>query len=140
VTARPLSSADWATLPRTRIVCSPVVALERLRYADDEPLAIMRNWIPQVLVELTPELLERAGLYQVMRASGIRLHLASQTIGARRGHRGGGAPAPRRQAGAGALTMRRTTYDGGGRSVEFGGSPLPRLALLVRDRAGDPLS
>ena len=102
MTARPLSSADWATLPRTRIVCSPVVALERLRYADDEPLAIMRNWIPQVLVELTPELLERAGLYQVMRASGIRLHLASQTIGARRGHRGGGAPAPRRQAGAGA--------------------------------------
>ncbi|HZD38084.1 MAG TPA: GntR family transcriptional regulator, partial [Actinomycetes bacterium] len=62
---------------------TPVVALERLRYADDEPLAIMRNWIPQGLVELTPDLLERAGLYQLMRAAGIRLHLASQTIGAR---------------------------------------------------------
>ena len=115
------------TLPATDAVAhalsieegTPVVALERLRYADDEPLAIMRNWIPQDLVELTPELLERAGLYQVMRASGIRLHLASQTIGARVATAAEARllHAAKREP---VLTMRRTTYDDGGRSVEFG--------------------
>src|ERR671931_509201 len=57
------------TLPATDAVAhalgidegTPVVTLERLRYADGEPLAIMRNWIPSGLVELTPEPLERGG-------------------------------------------------------------------------------
>ncbi|HYY81997.1 MAG TPA: GntR family transcriptional regulator [Actinomycetes bacterium] len=97
---------------------SPVIALERLRYADGEPLAVMRNWIPPGLVELTPELLERRGLYQVMRAAGLRLHLASQTIGARAAtaaearllHATRGEPL---------LTMERTTYDDAGRTLEF---------------------
>ena len=97
---------------------NPVIALERLRYADDEPLAIMRNWIPSGLVELTPEPLERGGLYQVMRAAGIRLHLASQTIGARAA---GAAEARLLSARKGEplLTMQRTTYDDAGRSLEF---------------------
>ena len=97
---------------------TPVVALERLRYADAEPLAIMRNWIPQGLVELTPELLERTGLYQVMRAAGIRLHLASQTIGARvtTAAEARLLRATRREP---LLTMQRTTYDDAGRAVEF---------------------
>ena len=60
-----------------------VLAIERLRYADGQPLAIMRNWLPLGLVELDAGRLERAGLYQLMRAAGINLHLASQTIGAR---------------------------------------------------------
>jgi DNA-binding GntR family transcriptional regulator len=114
------------TLPATDAVAhalsidegTPVVALERLRYADDEPLAIMRNWIPRGLVELTVELLEQTGLYQVMRAAGIRPHLASQTVGARKAtaaearllHATRGEPL---------LTMQRTTYDDAGRSLEF---------------------
>jgi DNA-binding GntR family transcriptional regulator len=97
---------------------TPVITLERLRYADGEPLAIMRNWIPSGLVELTPELLEQGGLYQVMRAAGIRLHLASQTIGAR-----AASAAEARLLGARKgeplLTMQRTTYDDAGRSLEF---------------------
>jgi DNA-binding GntR family transcriptional regulator len=60
-----------------------VVAVERLRYADSQPLAVMRNWLPVGLVELDVGRLERSGLYQLMRAAGIGLHLASQTIGAR---------------------------------------------------------
>ena len=47
----------------------PVVVLERLRYAEGKPLAVMRNWIPPDLVVLDKESLERSGLYRLMRAS-----------------------------------------------------------------------
>jgi GntR family transcriptional regulator len=96
---------------------SPVVALERLRYADGEPLAVMRNWIPLGLVDLDAEALERVGLYRLMRAAGLRLQLASQTVGARAAtaaeakllHAAKGEPL---------LTMQRTTYDDSGKPLE----------------------
>jgi GntR family transcriptional regulator len=96
-----------------------VLAVERLRYADGQPLAIMRNWLPLGLVDLQAERLERSGLYQLMRSAGITLHLASQTIGAR------GASAPEAkllQAAKGEplLTMERTTYNENGQPVELG--------------------
>src|SRR5262249_56066149 len=62
---------------------APVLAIERLRSADGEPLALMRNYLPDGLIELGPADLEGRGLYELMRAAGIRPHLASQTIGAR---------------------------------------------------------
>jgi GntR family transcriptional regulator len=97
---------------------SPVVALERLRYADGDPLAVMRNWLPAGLVELEPEALERTGLYQLMRAAGVGLHLASQTIG---GRAATAAEARLLQARKGEplLTMQRTTYDDTGQAVEL---------------------
>jgi DNA-binding GntR family transcriptional regulator len=97
---------------------SPVVALERLRYADGKPLAVMRNWLPPGLVELEPEALERTGLYQLMRAAGVGLHLASQTIG---GRAATAAEARLLQARRGEplLTMQRTTYDDTGQAVEL---------------------
>jgi GntR family transcriptional regulator len=97
---------------------SPVVALERLRYADGDPLAVMRNWLPSGLVELDPEALERTGLYQLMRAAGVGLHLASQTIG---GRAATAAEARLLQARKGEplLTMQRTTYDDTGQAVEL---------------------
>jgi GntR family transcriptional regulator len=95
-----------------------VVALERLRYADGQPLAVMRNWLPLGLVELDHGRLERAGLYQLMRAAGIGLHLASQTIGAR-----GASVAEARllqgHKGEPLLTMERTTYNENGQPVEL---------------------
>ena len=95
-----------------------VLAVERLRYADGQPLAIMRNWLPLGVVELNAERLERSGLYQLMRAAGITLHLASQTIGAR------GATAPEAKLlhaakGEPLLTMERTTYNENGQPVEL---------------------
>jgi GntR family transcriptional regulator len=95
-----------------------VLALERLRYAGDKPLAVMRNWIPAGLMELDAERLERTGLYQLMRAAGVRLHLASQTIGARAASV---AEARLLQAGKGEplLTMQRTTYSDAGQPVEL---------------------
>ena len=96
-----------------------VLALERLRSADGQPLAIMRNWLPLGVVELDAERLERAGLYQLMRNAGVTLHLASQTIGARE------ATAPEAKLlnaakGEPLLTMERTTYNENGQPVELG--------------------
>jgi DNA-binding GntR family transcriptional regulator len=96
-----------------------VVALERLRFADDEPIALMRNHLPAGLIELTTEALAEAGLYQLLRQSGIGLSTARQTIGARR------ATAVEAQLldegrGATLLTMARTAYDAAGKPVEYG--------------------
>jgi DNA-binding GntR family transcriptional regulator len=96
----------------------PVVALERLRYADGEPLAVMRNWLPAGLVELEPEALERTGLYQLMRAAGVGLHLASQTIGGRAAT-AAEARLLHARKGEPLLTMKRTTYDDAGQAVEL---------------------
>jgi DNA-binding GntR family transcriptional regulator len=96
-----------------------VLALERLRYADGQPLAIMRNWLPLGIVELDAERLERAGLYQLMRNAGITLHLASQTIGAR-GASGAEAQLLQAAKGEPLLTMERTTYNENGQPVELG--------------------
>jgi GntR family transcriptional regulator len=96
-----------------------VLAAERLRYADGQPLAIMRNWLPVGLVDLDAGRLEQAGLYQLIRAAGIDLHLASQTIGARAAS---AAEARLLQAHKGEplLTMERTTYNENGQPVELG--------------------
>jgi GntR family transcriptional regulator len=96
-----------------------VLALERLRYADGQPLAVMRNWFPPGLLQLDAERLERTGLYQLMRAAGITLHLASQTIGAR-GASGAEAQLLQAAKGEPLLTMERTTYNENGQPVELG--------------------
>jgi DNA-binding GntR family transcriptional regulator len=95
-----------------------VLALERLRYADGQPLALMRNWLPLGLVALDDERLEGAGLYQLMRAAGVSLHLASQTIGAR-GASGAEARLLQARKGEPLLTMERTTYNENGQPVEL---------------------
>ncbi|HSO52160.1 MAG TPA: GntR family transcriptional regulator [Actinomycetes bacterium] len=96
-----------------------VLALERLRYADGQPLAIMRNWLPKGVVELDPGQLERAGLYQLMRGAGITLHLASQRIGAR-GASAAEAKLLQARKGEPLLTMERITYNENGQPVELG--------------------
>jgi DNA-binding GntR family transcriptional regulator len=47
-----------------------VVALERLRCADGEPLVLMRNWLPARYAFLQEADLSAAGLYQIMRERG----------------------------------------------------------------------
>lgn len=98
---------------------SEVHLVERLRSAHGEPMALLRNHLPLGLLPLTTEELEATGLYRLMRAGGITLHSARQTVGA--------CAADDRQAralsepvGAPLLTMERTTYDDTGRVVEFG--------------------
>jgi DNA-binding GntR family transcriptional regulator len=100
-------------------VGTDVYAIERLRYADDEPLALLRNHVPADLVTLTGEELETHGLYDVLRASGITLRIASQTIGARVAT-AAEARMLGETRGAPLLTMTRTAYDDHGRAVEHG--------------------
>jgi DNA-binding GntR family transcriptional regulator len=63
---------------------SDVVSVERLRFADDQPIALMHNHLPAGLLELDRDSLAEQGLYQLLRRAGTDLSTASQTIGARR--------------------------------------------------------
>ncbi|MFO7253432.1 MAG: GntR family transcriptional regulator [Actinomycetes bacterium] len=96
-----------------------VVRMERLRYARGEPIALLRNWLPAGLVPLSAETLQRRGLYELLRASGVRMRVANQRVGAR-----AATPAEARlledRRGAPLITMERTTYDDRGRAVEHG--------------------
>jgi len=98
---------------------SDVHRVERLRLAHGEPMAYLCNFIPPGLLELNTGQLETTGLYRMMRAVGITLHSARQTIGAR----GATADEADRLAeveGAPLLTMQRVTFDDTGRAVEYG--------------------
>lgn len=97
---------------------STVTYLERLRLQRDEPLAVMRNWLPQDVVELDEDRLSSTGLYELLRRAGVHLRIADQRIGARAAARAEaiqlGLP-----SGAPLLTMDRTAFDDGGRAVEY---------------------
>lgn len=98
---------------------TPVYVFERLRYADAEPLALMRNHVPGHLLRLTAADLETQGLYNLFRANGVTMRIARQAIGAR-----AATPAEARalgeKRGAPLLTMERSAYDEQGRAVEHG--------------------
>lgn len=96
-----------------------VYAFERLRYADAEPLALMRNYVPAHLVRLTPADLEAQGLYHLLRANGVTMRIAKQAIGARAAT-AAEARALGERKGAPLLTMERSAYDDQGRAVEHG--------------------
>lgn len=98
---------------------APLVYIERLRSADNGPLAILRNWLAPEYVDITAEDLTRDGLYALLRARGRQPVVAHQTIGAR-----GTDARERRLLELGKsdplLTMTRKAYDAAGVAVEFG--------------------
>lgn len=98
---------------------SEVYTFERLRMTEDEPLSIMRNWVPRGIIEIDADVLAERGLYEVFRAAGISLKIATQTIGGRAA-KAAEARLLDERAGAALLTMTRTTYDETGRAVEYG--------------------
>lgn len=101
--------------------CEPgteVVRTERLRWSDDEPLAIMTNLIP---ASIAPSLtaLTSGGLYEQLKATGATLSTAREKVSARN--------ATERESqllkvddGHALLTLKRTTYDPSGNVVEYG--------------------
>jgi len=96
-----------------------VTSVERIRYADDEPLAIMHNVVPVDVVRLTADDLEQRGLYALLRAAGHLPRIANQVVGAK------AASAVEARLlgdarGAPMLTMNRTAWDESGRGVEYG--------------------
>jgi DNA-binding GntR family transcriptional regulator len=98
---------------------TPVLAVERVRFAGDQPLAILRNHLPAGMVPLTTEGLAAHGLYELMRRAGVRVQMASQTIGAVSA-RAGDARLLGERRGAALLTMQRRAFDDEGRAVEYG--------------------
>ena len=96
----------------------PVVWVERLRSAMDQPIARMTNWLPADIVTFDEEALATTGLYDLLRRSGVHLHSAAQTVGARTA-----STAEARELGesrgAALLTMERETLDDHGTVVEF---------------------
>ena len=93
--------------------------LERLRYADGEPLALMHNVVPVDVLMLRRSDLEERGLYELLRAAGHIPRMANQIVGAK-----SATPAEAKllgeSRGAPMLTMTRTAWDAAGRAVEYG--------------------
>jgi len=101
-------------------VGTSVVRLERLRCAHGEPLALMRNWLPvEVAGGFSTEQFASRGLYELIRSAGVRLHIASQRIGAQAASQAEARLLETRK-GAPLLTAERSTYDDSGRAVELG--------------------
>ena len=96
-----------------------IIWLERVRFADGEPIALMRNFLPAGLVHLSTDMLAEHGLYELLRASGIRLGSATQRMSAKNASPTE-ARALKETRGAALLTMERIAYDESGRPVEFG--------------------
>ena len=71
--------ADQLDLP----VGTEVLRVVRLRSAAGNPIAKLTNYLPSALGDFAREDLERTGLYDVVRARGVRLHSATQVVGAR---------------------------------------------------------
>lgn len=96
-----------------------LVQVERLRSAQDRPLAKLTNYLPASVVHFDEADLAERGLYDLLRSSGVRLHSATQTVGARTATAAEAAllGEPR---GAALLTVHRTTSDDHGTVVEHG--------------------
>lgn len=96
-----------------------ITHIRRLRSANETPMAILENFLPPEFADITAEHLETGGLYQILRARGITIQIANQTIGARRTN------ADEHELldiakGSPLLTMDRVAYDQGGRVIEAG--------------------
>jgi DNA-binding GntR family transcriptional regulator len=96
----------------------PVLHLRRLRIADGQPLAILENYLPARLNDISSNDLTSGGLYQAMWKAGVRMRVANQRIGAREGtdeecrllHEPAMSPM---------VTMERLTHEDSGGPVEW---------------------
>jgi DNA-binding GntR family transcriptional regulator len=120
VLAHVRGTADAIVADRLGVaVGSPVLHIRRLRLADDVPLAVLENYLPQEFVDIQRDDLERFGLYQLLSARGVDIRVAKQRIGART------ATAEELRVldiarHSAVLTMERIAFDSNGHAVEFG--------------------
>jgi DNA-binding GntR family transcriptional regulator len=96
-----------------------VTLIERLRYAGDDRLALMRNTVPVTVLRVARDELVDAGLYPLLRAAGATPRMAHQSVGARLAT-AAEARALGERRGAPLLTITRTAWDANGRAVEYG--------------------
>ena len=95
-----------------------VVTFERIRLADGEPIAVLRNLMPASVAPTEAEL-SQGGLYDTLRAHGIVPTTAKQIIGARNATAKEAELLHERRRAA-LLTSTRITYDQPGRVIEYG--------------------
>lgn len=96
-----------------------ITRIRRLRSADGTPMAVLENLLPPEFADITAEHLEDRGLYEILRARGVTIKIANQTIGARRTH-GDEHELLDIPKGSPLLTMDRVAFDQGGRVIEAG--------------------
>ena len=117
---------DHAVVPASAVVAeklgvpvdTPVVAVRRLRTADGEPLAILTNHLPTGIAPSREEL-ESMGLYDALRAKGVVVRVARQTIGARLATSDEARTLGERPRAA-LLTMERLALDASSTVIEYG--------------------
>lgn len=96
-----------------------MLRVERVRYADGRPLALLRNWLPLDGPKLSIPVLQREGLYRVLRQQGINPYLVDQVITCRSAEPSEAdlLEVPKRSP---VPTVRRTVFDRSGNFVEYG--------------------
>ncbi|WP_127817977.1 GntR family transcriptional regulator [Microbacterium sp. CPCC 204701] len=96
-----------------------VLHIRRRRTSDGTPMAILENYLPADLADITREQLEERGLYQLLRSRGTTIRVANQKIGARRAHDDEGRLLDIDRNGP-VLQMERVAFDNSGRAIEYG--------------------
>lgn len=96
-----------------------VLHMIRLRSSEGVPFALLENHMPPQFLNLAIEDLEKHGLYQLLRARGVTMRVAHQTIGARTCTRKE-AELLGQKPGSPVLTMTRTFFDQSGKAFELG--------------------
>lgn len=115
-----LVEADEVAAARLKVPDgSAIWRLDRVRSVDGQPLALMCNFVPRAITDLAEVDFATSGLYEHFRTEGIHLRVAHQTISARRAE-SREAKLLRSRKGDPVLTMERTSFDDGGRAVEYG--------------------
>lgn len=113
-----VAASDWAAEALELPEGALVICLERLRFADEEPIALMHNFLPAAMIHLSDEMLAQRGLYELLRASGIRLSSATQRMSAKNAS-AAEARLLDEPRGAALLTVERIVRDNQDRPVEF---------------------
>jgi DNA-binding GntR family transcriptional regulator len=96
-----------------------ILYLRRLRGVDGLPVAVLENHLPQEFGDIGVDEMEARGLYQILRARGVTIRIAKQTIGARSTLDDEHELLDIAPSGP-VLTMERIAFDHSGRAVEFG--------------------
>lgn len=98
---------------------SAVLHIRRVRTAEGVPVALLENFLPSDKANPSIEDLQTHGLYQLLRAKGITIQVATQRISARiaTNDEADWMDVPHRSA---LLVMERTAYDNSGRAIELG--------------------
>lgn len=96
-----------------------VIEVTRVRLADGVPMAILHNWIPESVGNMSPTDLQEKGLYETLRQSGVAPRIGKQKLSARKASAMESTQLDI-ELGAAVLTSERTAYDAAGTAIEHG--------------------